>query len=125
MNFSDDDYRKVDDIKDTILYDHDAASMPEEPWYVRKGYTRCHLAASFLRAAAFICTCVFAGLQLKVEKNLNSATIHTQTLNDWTARSWVDFSWASDGKCLDGYEPIGVTWRGSKPYNITSYGVSV
>lgn len=53
---------------------------------------------------------------------MNSASIHTQVLEDWTAQSWSDFAWVRSNVCPQGYDAVGVEWRGSKPYNITRYG---
>ena len=55
-----------------------------------------------------------------------SQSIYTQALDDWEGKSWTDFMWSrTEGVCPGGYEAIGVTWRGTLPYNITSDGVSV
>ena len=57
---------------------------------------------------------------------LPSQTIITQTMDDWKAKSWQDFKWSlNSGDCPDGYEPIGVTWRGTKGYNNTKGYISV
>ena len=41
------------------------------------------------------------------------------------SKSWTDFSWSESGVCPNGYEPIGVNWLGAKPFNVTSYDISV
>jgi len=54
---------------------------------------------------------------------MSSTTINTQGLEDWTAKSWADFIWSPES-CPTGYEAIGSTWIGIKPFNATDTSLS-
>ena len=104
--------------------EHNKPTSPS--WYRSKCYNWSLISQNFVALLLYILIIVYA-LKFKnlVEPLLSQQSVYTQGLDEWTNKSWDSFTWSPDGECPSGYEPIGVTWEGTLPYNVTEYGFDV
>ena len=82
------------------------------------------ITSGFVRLGLLIAIIIFSVKSNKFDGATNS-TILTQILDDWKSKSWTDFEWSPNGSCPQGYEPIGISWDGIYPYNLTDSGLEI
>ena len=69
---------------------------------------------------------IYAIVQITNNDYSDNTTIYTQAIQDWTDKPWVDFQWvASQQKCPQDYESIGIDWLGTHRGNVTNVVIVV